>query len=398
LAENPSTQNLDPAERQRRWRLALGAEPTGSAAATLTEKDRKLDGVLGQLYDASGQAGDRSRGGLNASSPNVARWLGDIRSYFPSSVVRVMQKDAMTRLNLHQMLLEPEILQNMQPDVHLVASIMSLSGVIPEKTKHTARMVVRHVVNELMKRLEAPMRQAITGSLNRATRNMRPRYTEIDWNRTIRANLKHYQPTAGTIIPERLIGYGRKKSQAQREIILCIDQSGSMASSIVYSSIFGAVMASLPAVRTRLVLFDTSVVDLSDKLEDPVDILFGVQLGGGTDIRQALTYCHGLVQDPTNAIIVLISDLIEGGDQQEMFKRVASIIASGAQLITLLALSDEGAPTFSHEHARMFAELGSPAFACTPDKFPDLMAAAITRCDVNQWAAENNIVTSRPAQ
>jgi Mg-chelatase subunit ChlD len=387
---------VDQQERLRRWRLVLGGDAADGTSVSLGSEDIDMDRALAMLYNRADAPGsmDRKRGGSGASQLNVARWLGDIRKYFPTSVVQVMQKDALDKLGLQQMLLEPEMLEAVQPDVHLVASLISLSGVIPNKTKATARAVVRKVVDELMKRLENPTRTAIAGSLNRAARNFRPRHNEIDWHRTIRANLKHYQAEYKSIIPELLIGYGRKQRRVLREIILCIDQSGSMAQSIVYSSIFGAVMASLPAVRTQMVLFDTSVVDITEKLSDPVEVLFGTQLGGGTDINRALTYCHGLVRDPHNTILILISDLIEGGDQRELFKRCASLVASGVQFITLLALSDEGAPSYDHNHAATLAAMGIPSFACTPDLFPDLMAAAITRSDINQWAAQNQILTT----
>ena len=253
---------------------------------------------------------------------------------------------------------------------------------------------MRKVVEELQRKLDAPTRQAILGALNRAARNRRPKHNEIDWNRTIRANLKHYQPDHNTIIPETRIGFGRKRSSL-RDIILCIDQSGSMAASVVYSGIFGAVMASISAVKTSLVVFDTSVVDLTEELDDPVEVLFSTQLGGGTDINRALTYSQGLIKVPTDTILVLISDLYEGGVEEELLKRAASLVAAGVQFIVLLALSDEGAPSFDHSIAAKLAAMGIPSFACTPDHFPDLMAAAINRQDINQWAAAQGIVTSR---
>ena len=177
-------------------------------------------------------------------------------------------------------------------------------------------------------------------------------------------------------------------------MILCIDQSGSMASSVVYSSVFAAVLASMRSLKTSLVVFDTAVVDLTPELHDPVEVLFGTQLGGGTDINRALGYCEGLVQRPANTILVLISDLLEGGDQSALFRRAAALVASGVTLVTLLALSDDGAPAYDHDNAQAFAALGSPAFACTPDQFPDLMAAAIERRDLGAWAAGEGIVTS----
>jgi hypothetical protein len=377
-------------ERCRRWRLVLGeaADPPGGGLASLDDADVAMDRALGALYES-----DR-KGGLGSSCPNVARWLGDIRQYFPSPVVQVMQKDALDRLDLKQMLFEPELLQTVEPDVHLVSQLLALKNILPAKTKDTARIVVQRVVDELRRKLEQPTRQAVLGSLNRATRNRRPRHSEIDWHRTIRANLRHYQPEYRTIIPETRIGFGRRRSSL-RDIVLCVDQSGSMATSVVYAGIFSAVLASIPAVSTRMVVFDTATVDLTEKLVDPVDVLFGTQLGGGTDINRALAYCQGLVRQPHETILVLISDLCEGGDAKEMLKRVGTLVASGVQMICLLALNDDGAPMFDKNHAAAFATIGVPSFACTPDLFPDLMAAAIQRQDISRWAAQQGITASR---
>jgi Mg-chelatase subunit ChlD len=377
-----------PDERLRRWRLLLGGGEADGLSVRLDGRDAALDRALEALYDT-----DRS-GGLGSSAPNVARWLGDIREYFPASVVRVMQQDALDRLNLRQMLVEPEMLSAVEPDVHLAATLLSLKSVLPERSKETAREVVRRVVADLEQRLAQPMRQAVAGSLNRAARSRRPRYAEMDWHRTIRANLRHYQPQYRTIIPEVRVGYGRRRA-ALRHILLCVDQSGSMAASVVYAGVFGAVLASLRAVRTQVVVFDTAVVDLSDELHDPVELLFGTQLGGGTDINQALGYCQGLIQQPADTILFLLSDLYEGGNRDEMLKRAAALVGAGVQVIALLALSDDGAPSFDHSIAARLSALGIPAFACTPDQFPSLMAAAIHRQPIGAWAAANDIVTAQ---
>ncbi len=363
-------------ERLRRWRLILGGGEW--PALTLSGDDLAMDRALDALYNSE------RRGGLGSSAPNVARWLGDIRTYFPASVVKLMQQDALERLNLREMLLQPEMLEAVEPDVHLVANLLALNRVMPDKTKETARLVVRKVVEDLERKLATPLRQAVTGALNRAARNRRPRHNEMDWPRTIRANLKHYQPQYRTVIPATRIGFGHKRS-ALRQLILCVDESGSMATSVVYAGIFGAVLASLPALHTHVVVFDTAVVDLTENLADPVELLFGTQLGGGTDINRALAYCQGLVRQPQETILVLISDLYEGGNRQEMLKRAATLVASGVQVIALLALNDEGAPSFDHAIAETFTGLGIPSFACTPDLFPELMAAAIKREEVGQW-------------
>lgn len=372
-------------ERLRRWRLVLGSEPAGCLGVSLSAEDGRMDEALEALYDAPQQ-----RGGLGGSNPKVARWLGDIRRYFPSEVVQVMQKDAIERLDLKQLLLEPEVLTQVEPDVHLVSTLISLNRIIPEKTRETARMVVRKLVDQLLRKLEQPTRQAVQGALSRSLRNRRPRLTEIDWHRTIRANLRNYLPEHRTIVPETLIGYGRRRSSL-RDVVLCIDQSGSMAPSVVYSSIFGAVMASMPALSTRFVLFDTAVVDLTNELNDPVDLLFGTQLGGGTDIHKALTYCESQITRPTDTVMVLVSDLCEGGSVVGMMKTAARLKESGVQLISLLALSDEGKPWYDAKNAAAFAEMDIPVFACTPDRFPDLMAAALAKKDLKLWAAGRRV-------
>jgi Mg-chelatase subunit ChlD len=375
------------AERARRWRLALGGAPEGEGTGhRLGGGDAAVDAALAALYDSDrdSSGGERSGrgGGLNASAPRVARWLGDIRRYFPATVVQVMQADAIERLKLTRLLLEPELLDAVEPDIHLVGTLLSLNRVMPERSKRAARAVVTKVVTELERRVDQRTRTALTGAVNRAARTNRPRHGDIDWNRTIRANLRNYQPELGTIVPERLIGYGRRASAVQRDIVLLVDQSGSMAASVVYASVFAAVLASMRALRTSLVVFDTAVADLTDRLADPVDVLFGTQLGGGTDINRALAYAQGLVTRPRETILVLISDLYEGGIREEMLRRVSALTSAGVQVIVLLALSDEGAPDYDRDNAAALAAMGVPAFACTPDLFPELMAAAIDRRDL----------------
>ena len=369
-------------EYLKRWRLILGGNEADGTGITLTQEEQRIDQSLEAVYDS-----DR-RGGLGSSAPKVSRWLGDIREFFPQTVVQVIQRDAIKRLNITSLLTEKEMLETVVPDVHLVATLMSLSRVIPEKNKEMARQVVRKVVDELLRKLSAPTQQAVTGALNRSARRRNPRYNEIDWKTTITKNLKNYQPEYKTIIPEVRIGYGRKR-KAMKDIILCLDQSGSMGTSVIYSGIFGSVLASIPAVSTRMVVFDTTVVDLTDDLQDPVDLLFGVQLGGGTDIARALTYCQGVITRPQDTVLVLVTDLYEGGDAREMRKKFVSLVNSGVQLIVLPALNDDGAPSYDKNHAEFLANIGVPTFACTPDKFPDLMAVALSKQDLGMWISQN---------
>ncbi|MDX1415115.1 MAG: VWA domain-containing protein [Candidatus Promineifilaceae bacterium] len=386
-------------ERSRRWRLVLGQEQetpesqgeAGQAEQTpgegLSPEEQQMDQALDTLY------GDSKGGDLSDSAPDIARWLGDIRSYFPESVVRILQRDALQRFKLRRVLDEPELLAQIEPDINLVSDILALRKVMPVKTRETAKAVVSQVVEDLKKKLTYPLEQAIKGSLNRATRTRRPRFKEINWQRTIYRNLRHYQPQYQTVIPENLVGYGRKRA-ALRDIIICLDTSGSMATSVVYGSVYAAVLATIPAVTTKLVLFDTSVVDLSDQLDDPVEMIFGIRLGGGTNIDRAVGYCQGLITRPNETILVLITDLYEGGDKTRLVKRIGALVGDSVKVVTLLALNDKGAPRFDRTMAQEFVNLGVPSFACTPELFPDLMAAVLEDRDLRYWAATHNIVTA----
>ncbi|KAA3499404.1 VWA domain-containing protein [Rhizobium rhizogenes] len=389
----PNTSGPKISERIRRWKLALGDDDMEG----LAERDQRLSRALSALYESGATKG---RGGLGASSPKVSRWLGDIREFFPSPVVQVIQKDAFERLNLKALMLEPEFLETLEADVHLVADLISLRGAMPEKTMETARAVVNKVVEDLMKRLQSRTIEKLTGAVNRSQRTHRPRHADIDWPRTIRANLRHYQQDYKTVVPETLVGFARKtRTRADLDhVVLCVDQSGSMAPSVVYASIFAAVMASLPVLSTKLVCFDTAIVDLTEDLADPVKVLFGIQLGGGTDINAALAYCETKIDRPSKTHLVLITDLYEGGDAPAMLARVAALKQSGVNVIVLLALSDDGRPGYDSRHAGAIAAMDCPVFACTPDQFPDLMATALTRQDVAQWASANGIELIRGNQ
>jgi hypothetical protein len=330
---------------------------------------------------------------LGKSAPSVARWLGDIRRYFPTSVVQVLQRDAIDRLQLRQLLLEPEMLQAVEADLHLVTLLVELNALLPDTTRVSARRVVAQVVEQIEQRLAARTKQAVTGALARSQRTRRPRHSDIDWGRTIQANLQHYLPEHRTVVPERLVGYGRRQRSLSRDVIVAIDQSGSMADSVVYAAVFGAVLASMPALSTQVIAFDTAVADLTPVLHDPVDVLFGVQLGGGTDIAHAVGYCQQRITRPADTLLVLVTDLFEGGNEALLRERIAALHQAGVTVVVLLALSDEGAPAYDHFQAAALAEFGVPSLACTPDAFPDLLAAALEGRDVGRWANEHGLHT-----
>ena len=397
--------------RERRWRLILGkseeekgeGEASGSSEGSegasegqgaasegdnsLSEHDQALDDALDALY------GEGDMGGEGDSNPDIARWLGDIRTYFPASVSEIMQQDALKKFNLRKLLKDPEVLAQIEPNLELATKLVTLSKLMPTETKETARQLVKQVVDDLKEKLEYPLLQALSGSLNRSLRVRNPRkHRDINWLQTIRANLKHYQPELRTVIPEILIGYGKQRSSLH-DVILCLDQSGSMAQSIVYASVFGSVLASVPAIDTRLILFDTNVVDMTGQINDPVELLFGLNLRGGTNIERALRYAQDLVTRPRDTVMVLISDLFEGaGDKTALVRRAAELKESGVKVVVLLALSDQGTPRFNRKLAQDLADNNIPAFACTPELFPDLMGAVLSDHDIRQWAVSQGIV------
>ena len=270
--------------------------------------------------------------------------------------------------------------------MHLVATLASLGRIMPQKAKASAREVVGRVVRQVEERLADRVQQAVRGALNRASRTTRPRLNDINWSRTIAANLGNYHAELKTVVPERLIGYGRRQTGFQREIVLVVDQSGSMAASVVYASIFAAVLASIKTVKTHLVVYDTAVADLTEQLNDPVEVIFGTQLGGGTDTSRALAYCEQLVQRPRDTVMVLISDLYDSQPKQ-MLRRITQFQQQGVTVVALLALDDNGTPSYHHEVANTLATMDVPAFACTPDAFPEMIALAISKGDLAGWAA-----------
>ncbi|MCS7077219.1 MAG: VWA domain-containing protein [Bacteroidia bacterium] len=368
-------------------------------------KDEKSEEIMNTNSDANSnndtntnkhhksqqQGKGKSKRGKEKEIPSISKWLGDARTYFNSEVVQVIQQDTIEKFGIEKFLISaPEVIRDLEPDVNLVSTIISLGKNLSDEVKENARWVIQKIVEQLTKKLQDYTQNTIRGSINRSIVTLRPRHNEINWHRTIRANLKHYQEQYQTIIPEKRYGFGHKR-HGVKQVILCIDRSGSMGNSVVYSSIFGCVMASIPSIKTHLIMFDTEVVDLTDRIEDPVDILFDIELGGGTDINHALEYCQSKIVKPEDTILVLVSDLYEGGNQQEMFSRCKNLIENRVKLIVLLALDDNGVPSYDRYHAEALMEMGIPCFACTPSHFPDLMASAISGGieAVNLWAKSN---------
>ncbi|MFK8270411.1 VWA domain-containing protein [Capnocytophaga stomatis] len=374
-------------ENITRWRLILGQDARALENASLSEQQSIMDSALSAIYDGDTTKNNGSRkAGLGSSAPNLAKWLTDVRSFFPQDVVSIIQSDAIERKGLTKLLFEPETLKNVKPDISIVGTLMALKGQIPEKSKEAARQLVKEVVNEIMKRMEQDLRRAVTGALNKKAHSPIANFASTDWKRTINRNLKNYDTKTKRLIPEKFYFFERSQKQKNWTVILDIDQSGSMCDSIIYSSVMGSIFASMPALDTHVVAFDTQVTDLTELCrQDPVDMLFGVQLGGGTDINKSVAYCQTLIENPRKTMFILISDLYEGGVRTGLLRRLSQMHEDGVKVIVLLALSDSGRPDYDEKLGKEISKLGIACFACTPDKLPELVEASLKGHDLKKF-------------
>ena len=371
-------------EQLSRWRLILGAETeqsfSGMGGAPLSQEELLMDSALGAIYGGPGEGfGESGRGaGKGPSSPVISKWLGDLRSLFDPETVAVVQNDAIERKGLKQLLLEPELLDTLEPDLNLASTLLMLKDQIPKKSKESARAFIRKIVEEINRLLENDMRRAVTAALNRRAHSPLPSAAALDFPYTIRRNLKNYNKELGAILPERVWFFDRSSRVNRWHVILDIDQSGSMGQSILYSSVMACVLASMSAVRTSVVAFDTQIMDLTPLCADPVDLLFGFQMGGGTDIAKSVAYCQELVESPAKTLFFLISDLDEGGNRAALLRRLEELKASGVTVVVLLAIADGGKPYYDAQTAQRVAAMDIPCFACAPEKLPELLERALT--------------------
>jgi hypothetical protein len=398
-------------EQLLRWRLILGKSANddlqkmadSQGGACLMDGDATaLDDALDLVYPCDGDDGELSKeewardpgdkhGAVKGRTfPRVARWLGEVRRLFPKDVVVLIQKDAIERRGLKQLLFEPEILNDVEPSVDLASMILSLKNLVPDKAKAAAREVVRKAVEEIRRRLESQMRQAVRGALNRNQHTSFRSLPNLDWQRVIRRNLKNYQPELETIIPEHLSFFSRLQRRNEWNVIIAMDQSGSMASSLIYGGVMGAILASMPAIETHVVAFNhQEVVDLTEQCSDPVDLLFGIQLGGAEDYWMATRYCEKFMHTPAQTLYVLLADLYDTSPHEAKFvQKMEQLLADGIKAVTLLAISDHGKPSHNERLARKLTSMGMPCFGCTPDRLPDLLTAVLKGQDLQRFAAE----------
>lgn len=370
----------------KRWRLILGQEAQQQLQAlggdSLSEEDLLMDSALSQIYGGSDSSfGDSGRkgAGIGKSSPQLTKWLGDLRSLFSPMEIKIIQNDAIERKGLKQLLFEPEMLDALEPDISTASLLLMLKDQIPARAKENARIYIAKIVEDINRRLADELRRSVTAALNRREHSPIPSAAALDYKLTIRRNLKNYNSELKTILPEKFYFYERASKSGSRTVILDIDQSGSMGESAIYSSVMGCILASISSVRTHIVAFDTAVTDLTELCIDPVELLYGIQLGGGTDINKSVAYCEELISEPDKTTMILITDLYEGGNRAQLERRLEDLKTSGVNVIVLLAISDSGKPCYDSQLAEKIAAMDIPCFACPPERLPELLEAALKR-------------------
>lgn len=379
----------------RQWRLILGDEVQDSLDAIdqsgggMSENDMLLDQALSDIYasESFSPIGEGGSGAGNSKSmPKASKWLGDINKFFEKDIAKIIQNDAIERCGLKSLLLEPEVLENMEPNINLAATIMNIKGQIPTKSKDSVRIFIKKVVDEINKKMATSVVQVVTSKLNKREHSPIPSAAAIDFKYTINKNIKNYNQELKTIIPERVYFFdrGTKNDSNKWTIILDVDKSGSMGESVIYSSVLSCILASINSVKTKIVTFDTEVLDLTDLCSDPVELLYGFELGGGTDINKSLKYCQTLIENPKKTLLFMVTDLYEFGNVSHMLQRLKFMKESGVTVVCLLAISDQGAPYYDKNLAEKLVKMGIPCFACSPNRLPDLLDAALHQKDMSE--------------
>ncbi|MGN0425028.1 MAG: VWA domain-containing protein [Acetatifactor sp.] len=358
-----------------RWRLVLGkyaANRISFGEGSIRYMD--MEDVLDYLYSREyGEEQDirQERGGNGDSQLTVPSWLHQMKRLFPRETVEIMERHALEKYQMTELLTDPEVLGRLEPNRELLKTILGLKHLMKGEVLRLAREIVRKVAEEITRKLEQDMRKALFGQLNRTEGSPVRSIRNLDIRKTIRRNLPNYDQQTKQLLLKQVYFYSRMKRFHQWRVIICVDESGSMVDSVIHSAVMAGIFAKLPMLDTRLVIFDTNVVDLSQYVEDPVETLMSVQLGGGTNIAGALSYCETLIENPHRTLVVLVSDLYEGGGYQNLFSVCKGIIEGGSRLIALTALDMDANPNYDRRVAAALAQLGAFVGAMTPEKLAE---------------------------
>jgi len=370
-----------------RWRLVLGKSAEQQGISCSGDGDcQRIEGLVGFLFDegcegqpggGANRSGASRKGGKGDSTLTVPDWVDQVRELFPHQAREVLERELVHRRGIAELLERPDLLEKIEPNVDLVKTLLTHKHLLNPNTRVLARKIIDQVVQELKKKLKVQVQQAITGALRRDRHSPRRVFRNLDLKTTLRRNLKNYDEDTGKLLVDQLYFYAAERKQRPWHIIVTVDQSGSMLDSAIFSAIMASIFAELPAIRTSLVLFDTNVVDLSDQVGQPVDVLLSIQLGGGTDITKALQYSQQLVREPGRTIVVLITDFFEGRDERDLIQQTRTMDESGIRMIGLGALGYDARPAYNKSTAGKLRKVGMDILCCTPENLAECIGQII---------------------
>lgn len=363
-------------ELLNRWRLVLGKYASGQigfAGGSLNYMDMEevLDYLYSREYGEEQEIRQERSAGSEGSALTVPDWIRQMKRLFPKETVEIMERHALEKYNMTELLTDPEVLRKLEPNRELLKTILELKSMMKGEVLQLAREIVRKVAEEIARQLEQDMRKALFGQLDRTGGSPIRSIRNLDVKKTIRRNLQNYDTESKQLILKQVYFHSRMKRFHQWRVVICVDESGSMLDSVIHSAIMAGIFAKLPMLDTKLVIFDTNVVDLSSYVEDPVETLMSVQLGGGTNIAGALSYCEGLIENPHRTLVVLVSDLYEGGGYPNLFRVCKNILEGGSKLIALTALDLNANPNYDRRAAATLADMGAFVGAMTPEKLAE---------------------------
>ncbi|MBE6325861.1 MAG: VWA domain-containing protein [Bacteroidales bacterium] len=372
---------LDKELALNRWRLVLGSMSDNSLSFSGSEREiqsfEDMEQLLDYLYSRA--QGDDVRvdetsgrgGGLGPSQLTAVNWITKVRELFPKQTAEVLERQALDEFKMTELLTDKKVLEQMKPDMSLLKTILQLKHLMKGEVLETAKKIARTVAEELSKKLSQSTRQALTGRLDRNARSPIHSARNIDIRKTIRRNLKNYDIENETLVLKDVYFSSRVKKYNKKTVIIAVDESGSMLDSVIYSAVMAQIISKLPFAEVKLIIFDTQVVDLSGMVEDPVEVMMSVQLGGGTDIGKALSYCESLIQSPSNTCVLCVTDLCEGGIPKILLNTAQNIMTSGAKLSFLAALDECANPAYDRNMGQRLADMGAFVGALTPDQLGD---------------------------
>ena len=364
-----------------RWRLVLGSMSDNSLSFSGSDREimsfEDMEQLLDYLYshaqgdDVRGESISDRSGGLGESQLTAAKWITKVRELFPKQTAEVLERHALDEFKMTELLTDKKVLEQMKPDMSLLKTVLLLKHLMKGEVLETAKKIARAVAEELSEKLAQSTRQALTGRLDRNSRSAVRSARNIDIHKTIRRNLKNYDKENETLVLKDVYFSSRVKKYNKKTVIIAVDESGSMLGSVIYSAVMAQIISKLPFAEIKLVIFDTEIVDLSGMVEDPVEVMMSVQLGGGTDIGKALSYCESLIQTPSDTCVLCVTDLCEGGYPHILLNTAQNIMTSGAKLSFLTALDECANPVYDKNMGQLLADMGAFVGALTPDQLGD---------------------------